>query len=207
MTSYLAPFFTQDWRLFAPNPISDDRDVWFRGEYIDADGTERTTKWFDWSAVEVEVIQHNLVGGRAGYVTNKAIGSLNSAYFALTTNQRTIVNSDKKTALEGYVALHDALNRKGANPGSVDRFLRYEESIVELGTGVMEAVHPGVRFTAVGYRIVTRPVIPFASRTLPEPAREQSRPASGVRDSGWRKPIRGTTSERASIAQFLARHR
>lgn len=205
--SYLDPFFTQDWRLFAPNPISDDRDIWFSGEYLDAAGATQQTKWFDWSDVEVQVIHHNFVGGRAGYITNKAIGPINNAYYALTTDQRTIVNDDKAVALKGYVALHDKLARSADNAGSIDQFLRFEESIIQLGTGVLEGLHPRTTFTAVRYRITTRPVIPFDSRTLPEPARENARGSSGTRDSGWREPIRGTKPERDTIAQFLRRHR
>jgi hypothetical protein len=39
---YLAPWFGQDWRLFAPVPDVRDYAVYFRGEYRDGDGLRRT---------------------------------------------------------------------------------------------------------------------------------------------------------------------
>lgn len=207
MRSYLDPFFTQDWRLFAPNPISEDRDIWFRGEYVDASGTTTTTPWFDWSAVEVQVIHHNLVGGRAGYITNKAVGPLNNAYFGLTLEQRAIADSDKATALKGYSDLREALTRGVGNSSAIDEFVRFEESAAELGTSVLEGLYPGKTFTAVRYRIVQTPVVPFEDRTLTATAGQSHQSQPTVRESGWRRPILGTKAERDAVAGFLRRHR
>ncbi|WP_405409036.1 DUF5819 family protein [Streptomyces decoyicus] len=41
--SYLAPYFAQNWKLFAPDPLSDDRGILARAKC--ADGT--TTEYFD----------------------------------------------------------------------------------------------------------------------------------------------------------------
>lgn len=60
-TNYLRPMFTQDWRLFAPNPIADDRTVSFQGSYRGADGSLKHTKWVDWTEVELDLIHHRLI--------------------------------------------------------------------------------------------------------------------------------------------------
>ena len=75
-TAYLDPYFTQNWRLFAPTPISEDRSLRFQGAYVDADGRQARTPWVDWTAVELDLVRHRLVGGRAGYVSNKLVPSL-----------------------------------------------------------------------------------------------------------------------------------
>lgn len=205
-TSYLNPFFTQSWRLFAPNPISDDRTLWFRGEYADESGDTKTTGWIDWTSVELDLLRHQLVGGRAGYITNKMLGALNTGFFALTLKQQEIAADDRDASLAGNTALRSKLMAAGGNPGSVDFYLRYESSATQLGTSVLEAAHPGIVFTAVRYRFERHPVVPYADRTLPAAQRQQSRPPGVIRQSGWRKPIQGSAAVRRSVASFFERH-
>lgn len=206
-TAYLNPFFTQNWRLFAPNPISEDQTLWFQGEYVDAAGRTTSTEWFDWTAIELDLVRHQLVGGRAGYITSKLIGPLNTRYFALNPGQRELADGDRDAAVAGYANLRKRLIAAGGNPAQVNLYLRYETGTVELATSALRALHPDTTFTVVRYRIDRRPVVPFAERALPTPEREKYRPATIVRKSGWRNPIQGTASERQTIAGFLRRHR
>lgn len=205
-TAYLNPYFAQDWRLFAPNPVSDDRALWFRGEYV-VDGKTMTTDWIDWTSVELDLIRHKVVGGRAGYITSKMIGTLNTRFFALSLDQRQVAAGDREAALGGYADFRKRLISAGGNPELVGLFLRYETGIVRLGTAVLQAAHPGTRFTAVRYRVVRRPVVPYSQRQLTGAQLEQVRPPEGIRRSGWRKPIQSPEAGRRTIADFLARHR
>lgn len=205
-TSYLNPFFTQNWRLFAPNPISDDRTLWFRGEYVSESGDTQTTDWIDWTSVELDLVRQQVVGGRAGYITNKMLGALNTRFFALTLKQREVAANDRDAGLAGNTELRSQLMAAGGNPASVDFYLRYESSAIGLGTSVLEAAHPGITVTAVRYRIERQPVMPYADRTLPAAQRQQSRPPAFIRQSGWRKPIQGSAAERRSVAHFLKQH-
>lgn len=207
VTSYLDPYFTQNWRLFAPNPIAEDRTLWFRGEYLDAAGQTQTTKWLNWSEVELDLVHHKIVGGRAGYITNKMIGPLNTRFFALNLKQRKAAAQDKDTAMRGYVALRAELASLGTNGGAVDAYLRYETSAVRLATDVVSAAYPRVTLTAVRYRIMSRKVTPYANRGESAAERAAVRPAAVIRRSGWRQPIHGPKSEQRVIASFLARHR
>jgi len=204
-TAYLDPFFTQDWRLFAPNPVSEDRTVWFRGEY-GADGQTKTTDWIDWTSVELDLVHHRFVGGRAGYITNKMIGPLNTQFFALGSDQREVAAGDRSAGLAGHDEFRKRLIAAGGNPRRVDLYLRYEAGITHLGTSVLEAAHPGTEFTALRYRIVRRPVVSYDNRTLPAAQRELSRPPAEIRRSGWRKPIPTSAAQRRTVAEFLARH-
>ena len=77
---YLTPFFERNWRLFAPNPIDEDMSLLVQGAYVDGDGNLRTTPWVNWTRVEQDVIEHRLIGGRAGYITTKFYGGLDDEF-------------------------------------------------------------------------------------------------------------------------------
>ena len=208
VTSYLNPFFTQNWRLFAPNPISSDRSLWFRGEYVDASGDTKTTTWLNWTDVELDLVHHKVVGGRAGYITNKLIGPLNDRFLAMSLPQRKVAADDKATALKGYSALRKKLlETDGKDPRAVELYLSYETSTIRLATSAMRALHPGVTFAAIRYRVVSQSVVPYADRGLTAEQRKQVRPGPMIRRSGWRAPIVGSTVEQKTIASFLRRHR
>lgn len=203
MTSYLNPFFTQNWRLFAPNPISSDRSIEFRGQYDSADGSSTTTKWLNWTDVELDLVHHKVVGGRAGYITNKLVGPLNSRFLAMTEQQRETALNDRKTALDGYATLRKKLTGQSDNAGTVNLYLRYETTIIGLATAALKAAHPGVDFTAIRYRIVDRDVAPYSERRM----KDYVRPAPTIRRSGWRAPIQASKAEQDTITSFYRRHR
>lgn len=205
-TDYLNPYFTQNWRLFAPNPVADDRTLWFRGEYV-VDGQTKTTEWIDWTSVELDLVHHKIVGGRAGYITSKMVGTLNTRYFALSAEQRQLAADDRDTSLAGYAAFRERLIAAGGDPEPVGLYLRYETAIVRLGTSVLQGAHPDTTFTAVRYRIVRQPVVPYNHRNLSAAQRQQIRPPKDIRRSGGRKPIQSPEAGSRTIADFLVRHR
>ena len=45
--SYVDPFFTQTWTLFAPNPINSNMSLLMRFEYENKDGKSKTVDWID----------------------------------------------------------------------------------------------------------------------------------------------------------------
>ena len=206
-TSYLSPYFTQNWRLFAPHPISSDRTFWVRGEYLDSKGETRQSDWFDWTNVELDLIRHHFVGGRAGYITNKLIGPLGTTFGALTDEQRRIAADDREAASSSYQDFHATLMEVGDNPARVGLFLSYEYSAVRLTTAVLQALHPDVDFTAVRYRIGHQPVSSYPERTLSETDRDAARSPVSYRLSGWRLPLRAPPSEQRVFDDFLGRHR
>ena len=205
-TEYLNPYFTQNWRLFAPNPVADDRTLWFRGEHV-VDGQTELTEWIDWTSVELDLVHHKIVGGRAGYITSKMVGTLNTRFFALSAEQRQLAADDRDASLAGHKEFRKRLVAAAGNPESVGLYLRYETAVVRLGTSVLRAANPDTTFTAVRYRIVRQPVVPYNHRNLSRAQRNQTRPPGDTRRSGWRNPIQSPEAGSRSIDDFLARHR
>lgn len=45
--NYMNPLFTQNWKLFAPNPVSANNMLYIRGNYTDEYGEIKQTNWID----------------------------------------------------------------------------------------------------------------------------------------------------------------
>ncbi len=207
-STYLSPMFTQNWRLFAPNPIAEDRNVLFQGSYKTASGTAKRTPWVDWTAVELDLVHHKLVGGRAGYITNKLFTPLGSVYSDLDSAQRTAAAATDEFDPPTWAELRTLLIDAGdANSRAVGSFLRYERAVTQLATEVLEARWPERTFTAVRFSFRTHVVTPYAARNGSAKEREAARPKPTERISGWHPPIVGSDAERRIIAEFDRRHR
>ncbi|MCW2839134.1 MAG: hypothetical protein JWR55_617 [Aeromicrobium sp.] len=205
-TAYLSPYFAQNWRLFAPSPISEDRDLLFQGAYLAADGTPATTGWIDWTDVELDLVRHRLIGGRAGYVTNKLVTPLRARTAALTDLQRVVATGTSQETPLSFNELASALRGADAPVATVTPFLRYERAATRLATDVLEARYPDVELTAVRYSVRRHPVVPFSARQGTAAERAANRPAAVEDVGGWRRPARGREGDRASVADFLRRH-
>jgi hypothetical protein len=206
-TGYLNPFFTQNWRLFAPNPVAEDRNVLFQGAYVTAGGTTKRTAWVDWTAVELDLINHRLIGGRAGYVTNKLFSPLDVRFGSLSDQQRaaSLTTDDKKPP--SWLQLEKLLVAASDTPDRVTLYLRYERATARLATDVLQARWPDRHFTAVRYSLRRQSVVPYVARHRSAKQRAAARPAPEQQMSGWRTPTPGTADERRSVADFYRRHR
>ncbi|MFD3624367.1 DUF5819 family protein [Streptomyces sp. NPDC058698] len=60
VNAWVRPFFEQNWRLFAPNPQSANRQVSARVSRTAPDGTARVSGWVDLSAADDAAVEHNL---------------------------------------------------------------------------------------------------------------------------------------------------
>ncbi len=205
-TAYLNPYFTQNWRLFAPKPISEDRNVLFQGAYIDDEGRPQRTEWVDWTGVELDLVRHRLVGGRAGYVTNKLVTPLLTRSAALTTAQRQVATGSSQAAPPTWEQLGQELVAAGSSP-SATGYLRYERATTRLATDVLQARYPDVELTAVRYSLRRHAVVPFSERGGSDAEREAARPTATEDVGGWRRPTPGSADERASVREFDRRHR
>ncbi|AXT84496.1 hypothetical protein C6I20_04330 [Aeromicrobium sp. A1-2] len=206
-TGYLQPFFTQNWRLFAPNPVAEDRSVLFQGSYVAADGSTRQTAWVDWTEVELDLIQHRIVGGRAGYVTNKMFPALQSRYAGLGTNQRQAATSTSESDPPDWAELRSSLGGSGRAASAATGFLRYEKAVTRLATDVLMARWPERDITSVRYTVRRQGVVPYADRGGSTAERAAARPEARDRVSGWRVPSPGPTAELDAVAEFDRRHR
>lgn len=206
-TNYLNPYFTQNWRLFAPNPVAEDRSVLFQGSYVAADGTTKQTAWIDWTAVELDLIHHRLVGGRAGYVTNKLYSPLGVRFGSLTQPQRKVALAADDTKPPSWLELQKQLVQASDRPVTVNLYLRYDRATARLATDVLEARWPDRHFTAVRYSLHRQGVVPYAARHESATKREAARPPLVTVIMGWRTPTPGRADERHAIADFYRRHR
>lgn len=208
-TSYLGAYFSQNWRLFAPNPISSDRVVRFQGAY-EEDGRLQVTPWLDWTDVELDLVRHRLVGGRAGYVTNKLYGPLVSRYATLDEAQRTTADVLEPGDALPWQQLDRELRTGSDDPlvgARVTLYLAYDRATTRLATDALEAASPGRRLVAVRYATRSQDVTPWPARGGTAAERQAARPTPVQRINGWRTPLRGDATERAVVADFLRRHR
>jgi len=206
-TGYLEPYFAQNWRLFAPNPVAQDRTVRFQIAYRDDAGDVQNSDWIDWTAVELDLVRHRIVGGRAGYITNKMIGSLSSRYNGLNGEQRSIANIPTDENPLSWEQLESQLADAGVTPNRLNSFLLYERSIVRLGSDIAAGRYPDSEVVAVRYGIALQGVTPYAERGGTEAERQAARPNRTERLSGWRTPLAGSEAEREAVASFDTRHR
>lgn len=204
--AYLDPYFTQNWRLFAPNPIAEDRNLLVQGAYLRADGTPAQTEWVDWTQVELDLVRHRLVGGRAGYVTSKLVTPLRARTAALTDAQRVVVMRSSQDAPESFTELAAGLADADTPPLAAAAFLRYERAATRLATDVLQARFPDLELSAVRYSVRRHAVVPYAARGGSAAERRAQRPAATDEAGGWRRPSPGSPAEQASVRDFDRRH-
>ena len=203
---YLSPFFGQSWRLFAPNPVDQDNTLLVQGAYVDDDGTLHRTKWINWTKVEQDVIEHRLVGGRAGYVSTKFYPSLDEEFEELESPAQKSL-SERASALDppSWTALESALARIGPDDDDLADFLRFDRAAARLASDVVAARSPH-QLTAVRYALREHGVTPYDARHLDKADREKARPAPTMRIGGWRAPTFGPAAELRGVADFDRRH-
>lgn len=206
-TGYLQPYFAQNWRLFAPNPVAQDRGIRFQVAYQDEAGEVQQSAWVDWTDVELDLVRHRLVGGRAGYITNKMTGSLSSRYRLLDDGQRSIVDRTTDDAPLPWQQLETRLAEAGVSPARLTSYLQYERAIIGLGTDVATSRFPEREVVAIRYAVTLQGVTPFDQRGGSESERQAARPHLTERLSGWRAPVVASDAERNTVADFDQEHR
>ncbi len=60
VNAWVFPLFEQNWRLFAPDPESVNRQVSARTLHTTPDGRVRVSGWFDLSAVDNSAVEHHV---------------------------------------------------------------------------------------------------------------------------------------------------
>ncbi|WP_425264283.1 DUF5819 family protein [Streptomyces bungoensis] len=58
VNAWVFPLFEQNWRLFAPDPESVNRQISARTMHTAADGTVQVSGWFDLTAVDTAAVRH-----------------------------------------------------------------------------------------------------------------------------------------------------
>ena len=208
VTSQLSPYFTQNWRLFAPSPVAADRTVLMQGAYRDVGGSLQTTPWVDWTSVELDVVRRHLVGHRAGYVTSKLYGTLSSRLADLDDRQQVVATGDDPAEVLTWPALRtELLGNSTAVDRDVSAFLRYEAAMIRLTSEVLSSRWPDRDLVAVRFALRSQNVTPYEDRQGSAEERELARPPGQQSVRGWREPLYGSAAERRAVADFDRRHR
>ncbi|MFJ3989636.1 DUF5819 family protein [Streptomyces sp. NPDC090032] len=58
INAWVFPFFEQNWRLFAPDPESVNRQILVRTAHTERDGPVQVSPWFDLTAVDSSAVEH-----------------------------------------------------------------------------------------------------------------------------------------------------
>ncbi|MDX3849073.1 DUF5819 family protein [Streptomyces sp. AK02-01A] len=59
LSTWIYPLFEQNWRLFAPDPESINRQISARTAHTAPDGTVQVSPWFELNAVDTSAVEHN----------------------------------------------------------------------------------------------------------------------------------------------------
>ncbi|MFD3480119.1 DUF5819 family protein [Streptomyces sp. NPDC058695] len=59
INAWVYPLFEQNWRLFAPDPDSVNRQILVRTAHADSSGSVRVSAWFDLTAVDNSAVEHD----------------------------------------------------------------------------------------------------------------------------------------------------
>ncbi|MGW1785518.1 DUF5819 family protein [Streptomyces sp. NPDC002143] len=59
INTWVYPFFEQNWRLFAPDPESVNRQILARTAHTGSDGSVQVSPWFDLTAVDRSAVVHD----------------------------------------------------------------------------------------------------------------------------------------------------
>ncbi|MFE7929085.1 DUF5819 family protein [Streptomyces sp. NPDC057456] len=59
INAWVYPFFEQNWRLFAPDPESVNRQILARTAHNGPDGSVQVSPWFDLTAVDRSAVAHD----------------------------------------------------------------------------------------------------------------------------------------------------
>ncbi|MFI5759190.1 DUF5819 family protein [Streptomyces sp. NPDC051569] len=60
INAWVYPLFEQNWRLFAPDPESVNRQILARTAHTAPDGSVQVSPWFDLNAVDDDAVEHNV---------------------------------------------------------------------------------------------------------------------------------------------------
>lgn len=189
--AYTRPYLIQNYRIFAPNPASEDRELWVRAWLESDDGTRTEGPWINATAVEL-IDAHRRVLRKQ--LTISTAESYMAAYRALSDVQRDILTTVNHHRDGDRERLMQAL----AEHGSAAAYVRASDAATAYATQVAYALYgEDHRILAVQTRVVYSPVVRWRDRNDPgatPPERTMTR-------SGWREPLEYPGQDRAAFAR------
>lgn len=178
--AYTRPLFVQNYRIFAPNPASEDRELWVRA-MVNNEGSEEITPWVNATAVELAEPYRRVLRKQ---LTIIGAERFMAAHRALNAEQQRVVAAD-------YYGQNGATRAQFtedliAQGQSIGEYMTAADYITGYATQAADALwSKDGEIMAVQTRVVYDPVVRWLDRDNPA----QPRPASTYTDTGWREPI------------------
>lgn len=177
--AYTRPFLIQNYRIFAPNPASENRSLWVRAWVEDASGERAETEWINTTAVELADPTRRVLRKQ---LTILAAERYMGAYRGLNDAQREVLRSNNFHQDGGRERLEALL----VTEGDAAAYMLASDYAVAYATQVAEALYGhDNEVLAVQARVVYSPVIRWNDRF----DSEAEPPASTVTHEGWREPL------------------
>jgi hypothetical protein len=196
--AWIRPYFVQDYRIFAPDPASADRNLWVRAWVETPDGERVETKWVDVTAIELAEPYRRVLRKQ---LTVIGAEQLMTSYGKLTEAQKAVVEENFHTSPD-LAELNEALlAADDANAGDVRSFIRATNYTTSYATQAARALWgDDGEILAVQTRSVYSPVIRWDDRNDPDAVR----PDSSYTQLGWRPVLDWSQqSEEAFARTFL----
>ncbi|MFI6034201.1 DUF5819 family protein [Streptomyces sp. NPDC051315] len=148
ITAWVYPFFEQNWRLFAPNPDSANRQILARTARTGSDGSVRVSSWFDLTAVDRSAVEHHV------FPSHTAQNMLRRAWVGYVDSN----GGDDKATSERAVMMREYLSNIAADRVAAHKGGAFD--FIQLRVLTLPIAAPG---PAVG----NRPPKPVENRLLP----------------------------------------
>lgn len=202
VSSYMLPFFEQNWSLFAPNPVNAEDEFLVRARVADPQtGEIETTDWRSATELEWRLVHHNPAPSRASRLSSNLHRRMNTLWNRLSDEQQEIVARDYVTTGEAdWERLADDLAAaEGAETSSrVEDFISAERVGAGYATQFAKAMWPG-EVTAVQYELRRTPVPRWRDRMAPPP----EAPEFSTREFGWRPPLTDDDQDESLFAATI----
>lgn len=202
-SGHLLPFFRQDWRLFAPNPVASDRSLLVQPAWRDGEGGVEVGDWVDITDIELDSVRQHLVGGRGGYGTNRLTFSLDQQWTGLLPDQQAALRTQAGVTPDAPAdreTVDELLSGEDAPEYVRNGFLDTDDATIRLATDVLRTLEPDRELVAVRYAVENHPVRRWEDRDA------EARPEPTQRDGFWWVPAKDDPDRRAAIADYVRRH-
>ena len=197
--SYVNPYLSQDYRIFAPDPANADRNLWVRAWVETPDGERVVSQWVDTTAVELAEPYRRVLRKQ---LTVLGAERLMGAYRSLTVAQREVAAGNYHNA-EDLNPLLDALRGTGEdNVAGVNNFVRATNYVTSYGTQVALAMWGDEgEILAIQTRSVYSPIVRWENRH----DENAVAPPDTYTDLGWRPVMEWPEQDREAFSRtFLA---
>jgi hypothetical protein len=178
------PYFSQNWRVFAPNILKTNRSFEIRAQWRDENGELVKSGWVSITDIEQRTVMGNAAPSRIEKNSWNASSTYVKRYLALDEQQRERVRDTFIEAHDGgFRPIPDEalIAELGEGDGDVVRFLRMDYMLMRYATMYATAGF-GEEIERVQWRVVSERPNDFTHRFEEEP---QFTPT--IRTFGWRQ--------------------